>query len=151
MRARIQWVDGLMEGVMKVKLDEDRARDVLGADIAAIFLDHAEVVPLEEAERMVPLVNVHLEAAHKIRTSMIPDVDVGLAEKLASACLGLLKVYPGMDDRSRAAVVGAVRYFMQASDANDDLSSGEGFKDDAQVINYVIEITGADLERVRIE
>ncbi len=151
MHARIHWVDDLMEGVMKVKLDEERARHVLGDDIAAIFLDHAEVVPLAEAERMVPLVNVHLEAAHKIRTSMIPDVDVRLAEKLASACLELLKDYPGMDDRSRAAVVGAVRYFMQAGDATDDLSSGEGFKDDAQVVNYVIEITGADLERVKVE
>ena len=151
MRARIQWVDDRMEGVMKVQLDEDRARNVLGADIASIFLDHAEVVPLEEAERMVPLVSVHLEAAHKIRTSMIPDVDVGLAEKLASACLGLLKVYPGLDDGSRAAVVGAVRYFMQAGDASDDLSSAEGFKDDAAVINYVIEITGADLERVKVD
>jgi len=140
-----------MEGVMKVKLDEDRARNVLGEDIATIFLDHAEVVPLEEAERMVPLVNVHLEAAHKIRTSMIPDVDVGLAERLASACLGLLKIYPGLDDRSRAAVVGAVRYYMQASDANDDLSSREGFQDDAMVVNYVIEITGADLDRVKVE
>lgn len=136
---------------MKVKLDEDRARNVLGEDIATIFLDHAEVVPLEEAERMVPLVNVHLEAAHKIRTSMIPDVDVGLAERLASACLGLLKIYPGLDDRSRAAVVGAVRYYMQASDANDDLSSREGFQDDAMVVNYVIEITGADLDRVKVE
>ena len=151
MHARIAWVDDLMEGVMKVNLDADRARKVLGKDIAGIFLGHAEVVPLEEAERMVPLVNVHLEAAHKIRTSMIPDVDVRLAEKLTTACLDLLKVYPGMNDKSRAAVVGAVRYFMQANDATDDLSSGEGFKDDARVVNYVIEITGADLERVKIE
>ena len=136
---------------MKVKLDEDRARGVLGDEIASIFLEHAEVVPLEEAERMVPLVKVHLEAAHTVRTSMIPDVDVRLAEQLTAACLELLRVYPGLSDMSRAAVVGAVRYFMQASDASDDLSSREGFKDDAMVVNYVIEITGADLPKVKVD
>lgn len=136
---------------MKAELDTERAMEALGEDIALIFLTHAEVLSLEEAQSLEPLINVHLEAAYTIRTSMTPSVDVRLAERLVEACKGLLKLYAGMDDRSRAAVVGGVRYFMQAKDATNDLEGEEGFKDDALVINYVIEITGADLEPVKID
>ncbi len=50
-----------------------------------------------------------------------------------------------LDEASRAAVVGAVRYFIKAGDANDDLTAGRGFDDDAMVLNHVIEVTGSGI------
>ena len=133
-----------------IDLDEAHAADALGPDVAEIFIQHTECLSPEAAAELVPLVDVHLEATHKIRASMVPGIDVGLAVRITDACKELLSRYPEMDERCRAAVVGAVRYFMQARDAEADLDSEGGFRDDAQVVNYVIGLTGADVKPVEI-
>jgi uncharacterized membrane protein YkvA (DUF1232 family) len=138
------------EGAMTA-LDPQHALEALGPAIARLFLKHSEPLSVEEAWELVPLVDVHLEATHTVRTSMSTMINVRMAEQLVTACKALLALYPDLDEKGRSAVVGAVRYFMQARDAEADLESESGFEDDALVVNYVIDLTGADIEPVRID
>ena len=48
-------------------------------------------------------------------------------------------------------MVGAIRYFIQARDADNDLRSPEGLNDDALVMNHVIRITGAPITPIQVE
>jgi len=132
-------------------IDGKHAAAALGPDIARIFLENAEPLGVEEARELVPLVDVHMEAAYKIRSSMHRGIDVMLAQKLCTACKDLLAAYPLLDAKGRAAVVGAVRYFTKTRDAANDLSPEGGFEDDALVVNYVIALTGSGIPPVRIE
>ena len=77
------------------------------------------------------------------------ELDVRLADELAGACKVLLRMYDGFDEHARAAVVGAVRYFVTSRDADNDLRSAHGFDDDVKVVNHVIEVTGSGITPIR--
>lgn len=66
-------------------------------------------------------------------------IALDLAELLASRLLALLDEAPRMDAESRAAVVGAARYFCSTEDLLPDEASCMGLDDDVEVFNHVVE------------
>jgi hypothetical protein len=133
------------EAGMTSGLDPEDTREALGPVIADILLQHATALPPEEAIALTALIDGHLE---RVESEAPGERLVGLANELAATCRAMLKRYADLDVPGRAAVVGAVRYFVRAWDAENDLRSPHGLEDDARVINYVIEVTDLNV-RVR--
>ena len=129
---------------MAYLLDPTTVKGALGEEIAESFLKHAEVLSINDAANLLLEINAHLE---RIEEELVDNavIDLEAAVKASEACKGLLENYPGLPEPTRAAVVGAVRYFLDADDAEDDLSSFFGLEDDVQVINFVIEKAGLDI------
>ena len=72
-------------------------------------------------------------------------VDLGLAEHVAEACVGLLDgLTEDTPEQQRRLVQLAVRYFVRADDAEGDLTSVSGFDDDAAVLNAVARQLGRE-------
>jgi uncharacterized membrane protein YkvA (DUF1232 family) len=70
-------------------------------------------------------------------------IDTSLAERLASACSGLLdRVDGATPEASRRLVQVAVRYFIIDDDAEPDLESVCGLDDDTGVLNAVLRHLG---------
>jgi len=132
---------------MSESIDRERAIGALGAEVAELFLDLAEPLPVEAALKMAEAVEQHLVQV-RVEVAKAELLDLELGQQVAEACKALLDLYGSLDQASRAAVVGAVRYFVQQQDVDQDLGSVLGFDDDALVVNYVIELIGQDVPRV---
>ena len=132
---------------MKGVLDRERVLAELGETIGESFLGHCEELGEEDVQELLPHIDIHMEATFKSR-SLDGSTDVWLAQRLVDACKGLLEHYPDLEPDQRSAVVGAVRYFIQARDVENDLESEDGFLDDARVVNYVIEAMDLDMPYV---
>ena len=117
--------------------DPTTAKEKLGEDIADIFLKHAEELSIDATAELMLEVNSYLERIEQELTANAV-IDLEAATKVSEACKRLLENYRSFPEPTRAAVVGAVRYFLDTADAEDDLSSFDGLEDDVQVINYVI-------------
>ena len=62
-------------------------------------------------------------------------VDLGLAKRIADACLALLDEWPALPEAHKAHLQHAVLYFADEDDDEDDFDSIIGFDDDAEVLN----------------
>jgi len=124
-----------------------RVRSELGDAVGGVFLKLVEVVPPEEAARLAGLIDRYME---DVRRALAEPalIDASQASHIAASCKALLALYEDLDESGRAAVVGAVRYFVRRVDADDDLESPLGFDDDAVVVNIVIDLVGADVPKV---
>ena len=69
-------------------------------------------------------------------------LDVETYQDLIEACKFLLDQYENVDDKGRAAIVGAVRYFVVGDDPFHDSIFATGLYDDQRIINYVLEELG---------
>ena len=132
---------------MSKAIEPEQLRGVLGAAIAECFLQNACVVPVGEVDALRGQVAQHLADVHQA-LSCNEFIDIDVAEDIARVCLALLALYESLEEELRAAVVGAVRYFASQDDAENDFESVIGFDDDVRVINYVIELIGADIAQI---
>ena len=115
----------------------DQLRTTLGPEATERFLRHARVVADAEVAELVAQVARHRDRAHAEATTNA-RLDLQLAERLAEACVALLAEWPRLGPPERALVVGAVRYYVDQHDADDDFGSSVGFEDDRRVIAFVL-------------
>lgn len=98
--------------------------------------------PLVGEEGLERNVVQYLDVVHHLAQTR-PFIGVAQAEALARTSQALLRsVAPDTPDRDRRLIQAAVRYFLTADDAVDDLSSQDGFDDDVQVMNVVVQALG---------
>ncbi len=82
----------------------------------------------------------HLEAS----LDEYPVADADSARVLAAALLSALDDAPTLPAEHRALLRGAIEYYIDTSDVDDDLTSPTGFDDDIRVANAVFEVMGRD-------
>lgn len=97
-------------------------------------------VTVEELDGLRQALADHL-AAVEAEATRREHVEVALAADLVAAFTTLIDG-GGLDDDQRALLAGAIDYFLQARDAEDDLSSPIGFEDDAYIANTAFERLG---------
>lgn len=115
----------------------DQLRTTLGPEATERFLRHARVVPDSEVTELGARVAAHRDRAH-VEAAQNARLDLRLAEKLAGACVALLAEWPRLAPPERALAVGAVRYYIDQHDADDDFGSSVGFEDDRRVLAFVL-------------
>jgi hypothetical protein len=71
-------------------------------------------------------------------------INIPLAEEIANRAHILLDHYKEFDEKKRALVVGAIRYFAVMDDALPADVFASGMNDDANVMNYVLEEVGLE-------
>ena len=130
-------------------VDSDAAIAALGEAVAAVFLRHAHAADLGALRGMHQSVDRYLVELRWAKTEH-PFLDLDLAEDLAATCRALLSVVNPEDAAQSALVGGAVRYFLDADDAEGDLDSADGLMDDVEVLNYVIHATGLPVTQVTL-
>ncbi len=131
-------------------VDRDAAVAALGEAIAEVFLRHARAADegaLRSMHRAVERYLIELRWAKAEH----PFIDLDLAEDLAAACQAMLIQIDPTDPHQAALVGGAVKYFLDADDAEGDMESAEGLVDDAQVVNYVIERLGLPVSTIVLD
>ncbi|HRB04084.1 MAG TPA: hypothetical protein PLP26_12005 [Ilumatobacteraceae bacterium] len=77
-------------------------------------------------------------------------VDVGLARTIGAVLHTLVSESEQYTARERALLAGAVKYFVEHNDENNDLGSPTGLEDDALVLNAVCVYLGRNDLRVAI-
>ncbi len=127
-------------------LDAERARAALGQRLADRFLQYARWPTEEEALRLGIHIDEHVASVRRAAGRREGDTiaDLRTADLIASACKRLLRQLPGAPPDHQAAIVGAVRYFLDTHDMERD-DEPLGFADDAQVVNYVLAAVAPDL------
>jgi uncharacterized membrane protein YkvA (DUF1232 family) len=101
------------------------------------FNEFAELLDNPEAARLT----TELHAYHKqiIKTAKENiDIDLSLIEKMVNSLDSLLKDYVDLKSFEKQLVIGAVKYFIEADDAHNDLKDTFGFDDDLAVLNAVL-------------
>ena len=126
-------------------LDRSRVAAALGERLADRFLQYAHVPADGEPQGLLFSIDAHLAEVQRAATRW-PDADrhFEVVERVAGLCKRLLVLCLAMDDDGRAAVVGAVRYFLDTLDLERD-DQPFGFGDDAQVIDYVVREVAPEL------
>lgn len=102
-----------------------------------IFQGKIELLPPEAAGVLRAQVGRYLKEV-KGKAAGARHLDLPLIERMAQALETLLASYTDLSEEHRALAVGAARYFIETSDANDDLTDPLGFDDDLAVINTVL-------------
>lgn len=99
--------------------------------------------PLSEMERgaAAAFLSQHLETVRE-HLQRNPVLDLALARRVAASLRDLLGVYETLPGDHQNLVGGAVRYFLERRDVDDDLASATGFDDDALVVNSVARAIG---------
>ena len=133
---------------MSVLLDAAAAQAALGP-AAELFLRESEPLPAEQLPELNEILALYLE---QVRTLYEDNefIDLGLVERIGQAVRAMLARYVRADLRTRAAIVGALRYFVIEEDAEGDLDSLLGFDDDAEVANYVIRACDLDIPLIAL-
>ena len=99
-------------------------------------------LPVEEIPQLREQVHQHVEA---VRQALAYNefLDMATVERIAKVLGGLLDAYGTYPKSHRALIIGAVRYFTKADDAEPDTMSLLGFDDDVAVTNCVLDVIGA--------
>ena len=120
-----------------IKSKEERYRldDVLMNALQA----QSTHLPATEVSTMLPLLE---QALSSLMASDSYDSNRHIAEQLASAARQLLIHYPTIAPEYQPLVVGALRYFISDDDVTPDDIPYVGLDDDAQIMNYVLNIVG---------
>lgn len=133
---------------MLEKLHIDQLRATLGPVSTELFLRRAQALPEAEVPALLARIDEHVALALRAREQDV-RLDYPLGRRIASACRALLALYGELDPPRRCLVVGAVRYFIERRDADDDFGSSMGFEDDARVVDFVVAQTGGRVKPVR--
>ena len=138
-------------GAMSV-LDPERVRATLGQKLGERFLKYAhQPGGGDEAESLIRRVDGYVAEVRTLASSRAGGsrIDVRLAEAVATACKRLLARIERSPPDGQAAIVGAVRYFLDTNDVDRD-DGGRGFADDAEVVNHVQSFVAPDLPRIPV-
>lgn len=111
------------------------------AKCRAIFQKKVEVLPPEGFGVLGSQVHQYLRTLRQAAQTN-KNLDLPLLEKMAAALLILLGDHARLPEEHRALLVGAARYFIETSDATDDLKDPWGFDDDLAVLNTVLLVIG---------
>ena len=109
----------------------------------AVFQRLAEVLPTARIAHLATQVQDYVRFVEQA-PDRNPQLSLDLVRRLAAACQALLADYPAYSREHRALVVGAARYFVESTDANNDWQDLFGFDDDLAVINAVAHEVGRD-------
>jgi len=90
---------------------------------------------------MAPLIGEHLQRA-RTAAGNGRSVDVDTAERVALSLHELLDTISDYTAEQRALLRGAITYFAQSDDGEDDLDSVIGFDDDARITSAVADALG---------
>jgi uncharacterized membrane protein YkvA (DUF1232 family) len=77
-------------------------------------------------------------------------LDLGMAARIADALLSMISASVDFTDANRAALRGAVDYFVLNRDETPDLETPDGFVDDARIVNETCDAVGLPELKVRI-
>ena len=132
------------------RLDADRAREALGERLGRFLVSLAGAgVPrdLSELEGRITEYLRFLEEHLRIdRSGTLKElVDLEDARKLAEAHRALVKAVSPEDEELALLVTAAVRYFVTPTDLESDLEERGGFRDDLEVLAFVIRESGLDV------
>jgi hypothetical protein len=122
-------------------LDPDRARAALGDRLADRFLQYAHDDGDDGAQRLMLSIDEHL------RDVLHSPGNGDLATRIARTCKRLLLRHRDAEPEARAAIVGAVRYFLETHDMRRD-DERQGLDDDLRVVDYVAAAVAPDLAPV---
>jgi len=105
----------------------------------------------DETESLIRRVDGYVAEVRTLASSRAGGsrIDVRLAEAVATACKRLLARIERSPPDGQAAIVGAVRYFLDTNDVDRD-DGGRGFADDAEVVNHVQSFVAPDLPRIPV-
>lgn len=90
---------------------------------------------------MAPLIEEHVRRA-QVAADANRAVDLDTANRVAASLRELLDTISDYTAQQRALLRGAITYFAQREDDEDDLDSVIGFDDDARVLSAVAEALG---------
>ena len=117
-------------------------QDHLDPQIDCLFGPLCSALPEDEIPQLRQTIDQHLhEIVHALGSNEF--LDVVTAQRVTKVLGTLLDDYPSYPESHRALIVGAVRYFIKADDAEPDTSSLLGLDDDVTVLNYVVDQLGA--------
>lgn len=71
-----------------------------------------------------------------------PLYDRKLSEKIFAMCDVLLDFYPSASTYQRKIIVGALKYCIAKNDGMSDEFFASGLRDDAKIVNFVLEEIG---------
>lgn len=123
-------------------LDEEGTRAALGERAGKLFLALARSGAPRHLEELAPKLDEYLgfledtlalEAYRELRR----DYPLNQARELAEAWRALLREAAGGDETTRLLVATGVRYFVTPHDADSELESRDGFRDDREVLAFV--------------
>jgi hypothetical protein len=132
-------------------LDPERVRATLGQRLGERFLRYAHEPSGDDIEVLGGRIETYIAEVRRSTSSRAGGgrIDVRLADAVATACKRLLSRIGTCAPEGQAAVVGAVRYFLDTDDLDAD-AAPRGFVDDAEVINYVQSFVAPDLSRIGV-
>lgn len=131
-------------------LDPERVRTALGQRLGERFLKYAHQPAGDEVQTFLQRVDAYAVEVRRLASSKGGSrIDVRLADAVAAACKRLLARIDRCPADGQAAIVGAVRYFLDTNDVDRD-DAARGFADDAEVVNHVQSFVAPDLPRIGI-
>ncbi len=132
-------------------LDPERVRASLGQKLGDRFLKYAHEPGGDEADSLLQRVDAYVAEVRKVASmkSGGSRIDVRLADNVAAACKRLLARIDQCPADGQAAIVGAVRYFLDTHDVDRD-DDARGFIDDAEVVNHVQGFVAPNLPRIAV-
>ena len=131
-------------------LDPERVRASLGQRLGSRFLQYAHEPAGDDAQNLSGRVDTYVaEVRRSSSRAGGSRIDVRLADAIAAACKRLLSRIDRCPPDGQAAIVGAVRYFLDTHDVDPD-DAARGFADDGEVVNYVQTFVAPELPRIPV-
>jgi hypothetical protein len=131
-------------------LDPERVRATLGQRLGDRFLKYAHEPAGDEVQVLLQRVETYMTTVRERASSRGGSrIDLGLADTIAASCKRLLSRIDRCPADGQAAIVGAVRYFLDTADVDRD-DEVRGFVDDAEVMNHVQAFVAPDLPRLPV-
>ena len=115
-------------------------------DVTAVLAGYTYDASADDLLALGDLIDGHV-ARVKDAAETLDFVDVDLAQKIRLVLHALASDGGQYTARERALLAGAVAYFVEHNDVNNDLGSPTGLEDDALVLNAVCRYLGrSDLQ-----
>jgi uncharacterized membrane protein YkvA (DUF1232 family) len=108
---------------------------------APVFRKLCQPLSVEEFTEFVESIRAHLEELNGFAASKRPPP---YAVGLAKAVTALIERYADLPRSKQALAVGAVRYVVVEDDPLPDQMLRVGLRDDAQIVNHVLEECGIE-------
>ena len=118
-----------------------RTAEALSDDDRAQFLDLCEARDAQSLRHDAARIRAHLGTI-ELFAADDPLVDVALARGVAATLLELVLLADRLNFEERRLLAGAIEYFVQTGDADDDYRALRGLEDDARITRAVCRALG---------
>ena len=119
-------------------------------DVTAVLAGYTYDASVADLLALGDMIDAHV-ARVRDAAEMLDFVDVELAQKIGLVLHTLASDSEQYTARERSLLAGAVAYFVEHNDVNNDLGSPTGLEDDALVLNAVCRYVGRSDLQVAIE